>query len=71
MLATSPRVSVFWNLLQRALWQTTKPGVDCNVKSRLDSPAAHTIRRHSLYQMFVKAEADFGIRLINEGLALY
>lgn len=48
-----------------------KPGVDCNVKSRLDSPATHTIRRHSLYQMFVKAEADFGICLINEALALY
>lgn len=48
-----------------------KPGVDCNVKSRLDSPATHTVRRHSLYQMFVKAEADFGICLINEALALH
>lgn len=48
-----------------------KPGVDSNVKSSLDSPATHTMRRHSLYQMFVKAAADFGIRLINEALALY
>lgn len=70
-LPTSPCVPALWNLALRARWQARKPGAACAVKSSPASPASHTMRRHSLYQMFVKAEANFGICLINEGLALY